>query len=80
MQELAIILLIAPMILFVARFIIKKSEVNWLTFITAICGICAVLVDETVDDQTMVIAIMPLFLITMFSALDVMRLVGGKRR
>lgn len=80
MQELAIILLIAPMILFVARFIIKKSEVNWLTFITAICGICAVLVDETVDDQTMVIAIMPLFLITMFSALDVMGLVGGKRR
>ena len=80
MQELAIILLIAPMILFVARFIIKKSEVNWLTFITAICGICAVLVDETVDDQTMVIAIMPLFLITMFSALDVMGLVGGKGR
>ena len=79
MQELSIILLILPIALFVIRFVVKRVEINWVTFITGICGICAFLIDETIDTQTMVIAIMPLILVTMFSALEVMGLVGGKR-
>lgn len=67
------------MAMFVIRFIVKKSEINWLTFITGICGICALLIDDTIDTQTMVIAIMPLILVTMFSALEIMGLVGGKK-
>ena len=67
------------MALFVIRFIVKRSEINWLTFITGICGICALLIDDTIDTQTMVIAIMPLILVTMFSALEIMGLVGGKK-
>ena len=67
------------MALFVIRFIVKRSEINWLTFITGICGVCALLIDDTIDTQTMVIAIMPLILVTMFSALEIMGLVGGKR-
>lgn len=80
MQELSIILLIVPMILFVTRFVVKRREINWLTFITGICGICAIMIDETINTQTMVIAIMPLILVTMFSALEVMGLVGGKSK
>lgn len=80
MQELSIILLIVPMALFIIRFVVKKVEINWLTFITGICGICALLIDESLETQTMVIAIMPLILVTMFSALEIMGLVrGGKR-
>lgn len=67
------------MAMFVIRFIVKKSEINWFTFITGICGICALLIDDTIDTQTMVIAIMPLILVTMFSALEIMGLVGGKK-
>lgn len=79
MQELSIILLIVPMALFIIRFVVKKVEINWLTFITGICGICAFLIDETIDTQTMVIAIMPLILVTLFSALEIMGLVKGGR-
>ena len=79
MQELSIIFLLMPLGLFVVRFIVKKTEINWATFVTGICGICALLIDETIDAQTMVIAMMPLILVTMFSALEVMGLIGGKR-
>lgn len=79
MLELSIIMLIVPMAMFVIRFVVKRIEINWLTFITGICGICSMLIDDTIDSQTMVIAIMPLILVTMFSALEVMGLVGGKR-
>lgn len=79
MLELSMIMLVLPMAMFVIRFIVKKSEINWLTFITGICGICALLIDDTIDTQTMVIAIMPLILVTMFSALEIMGLVGGKK-
>ena len=79
MLELSMIMLVLPMAMFVIRFIVKKSEINWLTFITGICGICALLIDDTIDTQTMVIAIMPLILVTLFSALEIMGLVGGKK-
>lgn len=79
MLELSIILLLLPIALFVARFVIKKKEINWLTFVSGICGISALLIDDTIDSQTMVIAIMPLILVTMFSGLEIMGLVGGKR-
>ena len=79
MLELSMIMLVLPMALFVIRFIVKRSEINWLTFITGICGVCALLIDDTIDTQTMVIAIMPLILVTMFSALEIMGLVGGKK-
>lgn len=79
MQELSIILLLLPIAMFVIRFIVKKTEINWLTFITGICGVCALLIDESIDTQTMVIAIMPLILVTMFSGLEIMGLVGGKK-
>lgn len=79
MLELSIILLILPIALFVIRFVIKKKEINWLTFISGVCGISALLIDDTIDSQMMVIAIMPLILVTMFSGLEIMGLVGGKR-
>lgn len=79
MLELSIIMLIVPMAMFVIRFVVKRVEINWLTFVSGICGICALLIDDTIDTQTMVIAIMPLILVTLFSALEVMGLVGGKR-
>ena len=79
MQELSIIFLLMPLGLFVVRFIVKKSDINWATFVTGICGICALLIDDTIEAQTMVIAIMPLILVTLFSALEVMGLVGGKK-
>ena len=79
MLELSIILLLLPIAIFVARFIIRKKEINWLTFVSGVCGICALLIDDTIDSQTMVIAIMPLILVTMFSGLEIMGLVGGKR-
>lgn len=79
MLELSIILLILPIALFVIRFIINKKEINWLTFISGVCGISALLIDDTIDSQMMVIAIMPLILVTMFSGLEIMGLVGGKR-
>ncbi len=79
MLELSIIMLIVPMAMFVIRFVVKRVEINWLTFVSGICGICALLIDDTIDTQTMVVAIMPLILVTLFSALEVMGLVGGKR-
>lgn len=79
MLELSIILLILPIALFVIRFVINKKEINWLTFISGVCGISALLIDDTIDSQMMVIAIMPLILVTMFSGLEIMGLVGGKR-
>lgn len=79
MLELSIIMLIVPMAMFVIRFVVKRVEINWLTFVSGVCGICALLIDDTIDAQTMVIAIMPVILVTMFSALEIMGLVkGGK--
>lgn len=72
MLELSMIMLIVPMAMFVIRFVVKRVEINWLTFITGVCGISALLIDDTIDSQTMVIAIMPVILVTMFSALEIM--------
>lgn len=78
MEDLAIILLCASLILFIARHLLKKREISWLTLIVSVCGFCAVMIDSTIDDQTMVIAMMPVIFTSLLSALDIMGY-GGKR-
>ena len=64
--------------LFVIRFYLKKREINWATFIMAVCGMCAVFIDESLDTQTMVVSVMPLIFISLMSGLDIMGY-GGKK-
>ena len=79
MSVIAIILMCASLSLFVTRFLIKKRELNWLTLVVSVCGLCAVIIDAELDDQTMVVAMMPMIFTSLMSALDIMGY-GGSRR
>ena len=79
MSIIAIILMCAALGMFVIRFLVKKREINWMTFIIAVCGMSAVFIDDSLDTQTMVVSVMPLIFITLMSALDIMGF-GGKKR
>lgn len=78
MSIIAIILMCASICLFVARYLVKKREINWLTLVVSVCGLCAVIIDAELDEQTMVVAMMPLIFTSMMSALDIMGF-GGKK-
>lgn len=79
MSIIAIILMCASLSAFVIRYLIKKREMSWLTLVVSVCGLCAVIIDAEFDDQTMVIAMMPLIFTSLMSALDIMGF-GGKKR
>lgn len=79
MSVIAIILMCASIGCFIVRYLIKKREINWLTLVVSVCGMCAVLIDPELDTQTMVVAVMPMIFTSLMSALDIMGFGGNKR-
>lgn len=63
METLTIILFCSSLLLFVAASLAKKNR-NLLTMdvILSVCGIAAVLRDDSISDDLMVLSILPLFL------------------
>lgn len=63
METLTIILFCSSLLLFVAASLAKKNR-NLLTMdvILSVCGIAAVLRDDSIGDDLMVLSILPLFL------------------
>lgn len=79
MSITAIILMCASIGCFLVRYLIKKREINWLTLVVSVCGMCAILIDDSLDTQTMVVAVMPMIFTSLMSALDIMGFGGSKR-
>lgn len=79
MSIIAIILMCASIGCFIVRYLIKKREINWLTLVVSVCAMSAILIDDSLDTQTMVVAVMPMIFTSLMSALDIMGF-GGSRR
>lgn len=67
MIELTILLLIVSFALTVLRIVIKKKELCWLCFVTSIMSVCAVLVDDTLTGNNILIALTPAIFLTFMS-------------
>ena len=67
MIELTILLLIIAFTLTVLRIVIKKKELCWLCFVTSIMSVCAVLVDDTLTGNDILIALAPAIFLTFMS-------------
>ncbi len=78
MTELTIILLGLMFALYILSLILKRREMDWIATIVSVCGLCAMLIDESLTDNEMIILI-PVFVFVLFmSALRVMGLAEGR--
>ena len=78
MTELTIILLGLMFALYIISIILKRREMDWIATIVSVCGLCAMLIDESLTDNEMIILI-PVFVFVLFmSALRVMGLAEGR--
>lgn len=72
MIEITIMLLVFAVVLTVIRIFYPKSEMNWFCFIMGIMAMCAVLIDDTLEGNQVVLALMPAVFVTMMGGLAVM--------
>lgn len=70
MIELTIMLLVFAVALTVARIVLKSKELCWLTFIISIMSVCAVLIDDSLTGNNVLVALMPAVFLTFMSVVS----------
>ena len=77
MNELTIGLLAVTILLYIVNFYLKRKEVDWLTLTVSVCAFCSILADVTVQDEQLILLIVPTVFVVFMSGLRVMDIVGG---
>ena len=72
MEEITMLMMILTIALFVVRYVIRKSGVDFLSAIMGLCSTIQILQDETIPDNQLLLMLMPMFLIVLLTFVHLM--------
>lgn len=67
MEELTLILIILSIVLFLGRYVIKKTGVDMLTMIVSVCTMAVTLKDDTIPSDDLLIMLIPTVFVIMIT-------------
>lgn len=65
MEEITIILMLLSIGLFLVRYVIKRTGVQYLTIVTSVCGLVAILRDATIPADNLLFYLFPTLFVMM---------------
>lgn len=66
MLEVAIILTVLSVVIYLTTLYFDRTELNWFSVIVSVAGLCAILIDDSLTaDQTAIMIIPVIFIILM---------------
>lgn len=67
MEELTLILIILSIVLFLGRYVLKKTGVDMLTMIVSVCAMAQTLKDTTIPEDDLLIMLIPTIFVMMIT-------------
>lgn len=71
MEEITIILMLLSIGLFLIRYVIRKTGVQYLTVVTSVCGLVATLKDATIPSDDLLFYLFPTLFVMMVTICSV---------
>lgn len=72
MEDVTVLLLILAFILFLTRYVRKRESLDFISMITSLLSLIAVIMDETLTDNERLVLFFIPFMLMMFSAIGLL--------
>lgn len=75
MNDITIILMVGAVLCYAATLLLaRRKEVQWIAVIVEVCAICAMLIDESIATEHLLLLMVPAFFIFAMTSLKVMNI------